>query len=122
MPTILCIDDEPTQLLMLRLALTRAGHQVIQASDGPEGIELACEEQPALVIIDLMMPQMDGATAVGRIKNNEVTAHIPVLVVSNYVTGDQGRRALENGADELISKNLSLTDIIERVDFYTRGR
>jgi CheY-like chemotaxis protein len=122
MPTILCIDDEPTQLLMLRLALTRAGHQVIQASDGPEGIELACEEQPALVIIDLMMPQMDGATAVGRIKNNEVTAHIPVLVVSNYVTGDQGRRALENGADELISKNLSLTDIIERVNFYTRGR
>jgi CheY-like chemotaxis protein len=122
MPTILCIDDEPTQLLMLRLALTRAGHQVIQASDGPEGIELACEEQPALVIIDLMMPQMDGATAVGRIKNNEATAHIPVLVVSNYVTGDQGRRALENGADELISKNLSLTHVIERVNFYTDHR
>jgi CheY-like chemotaxis protein len=122
MPTILCIDDEPTQLLMLRLALTRAGHQVIQASDGPEGLELACEEQPSLVLMDLMMPEMDGATAVGRIKNDERTAHIPVLVLSNYVTGDQGRRALENGAEELISKNESMNEVIKRVNHYVLGR
>lgn len=122
MPTILCIDDEPTQLLLLRLALTRAGHQVIQALDGTTGVEMAQEEQPALVIVDLMMPEMDGASLVERIKSDEATANIPVLVLSAYVSGDQARRALQNGAEELISKNVSLSDIIDKVNLYILGR
>ena len=56
MKTILCIDDEPTQLMLLRLALTRAGFQVLEADDGQTGIEMTAEHQPALVIMDLMMP------------------------------------------------------------------
>lgn len=122
MPTILCIDDEPTQLLLLRLALTRAGHQVIQALDGTTGVEMAQEEQPALVIVDLMMPEMDGASLVERIKSDEATANIPVLVLSAYVSGDQARRALQNGAEELISKTVSLSDIIDKVNLYILGR
>ena len=122
MPTILCVDDEPTQLMLLRLALTRAGHQVLEASDGNMGIEMAHEHLPALVIMDLMMPGMDGATAVERIRNNEITADIPVLVLSAYVNGDQARRALESGAEELISKSLNLSDLIEKVNGYTLGQ
>ena len=122
MPTILCVDDEPTQLMLLRLALTRAGHQVLEASDGHMGIQMAHEHLPALVIMDLMMPGMDGATAVERIRNNEITAHIPVLVLSAYVNVDQARRALESGTEELISKSLNLSDLIEKVNGYTLGQ
>lgn len=119
MATILCVDDEPTQLMLLRLALTRAGHEVLEASNGQEGIEMAVEHQPALIIMDLMMPGIDGATAITKIKQNNVTKSIPILVLSAYVKGDQAKRAIEAGAEELISKSLILTDLIDKVNSYT---
>jgi CheY-like chemotaxis protein len=115
MTTILCVDDEPTQLMLLRLALTRAGYKVLEAPDGQKGVEMAIEHQPTLVIMDLMMPGMDGATAIWHIKQNKRTQHIPVLVLSAYIKGDQAKRALDAGAEELISKSLILTDLIEKV-------
>jgi CheY-like chemotaxis protein len=122
MSTILCVDDEPTQLMLLRLALTRAGHQVLEASDGQMGIDMAREHLPALIIMDLMMPGMDGATAIEHIKNDESTASIPILVLSAYIRGDQAKRAIDSGADELISKSLILTDLIDKVNNYTTGQ
>ncbi len=122
MKTILCVDDEPTQLMLLRLALTRAGFQVLEAPDGQKGIELAIKHEPALVIMDLMMPVMDGATAIKHIKQNPSTRHIPILVLSAYTRGDQAQRALEAGAAELISKSLILTELIEKVKGYLQKR
>jgi two-component system cell cycle response regulator DivK len=119
MKTILCVDDEPTQLMLLRLALTRAGFNVLEAPDGQTGVEMAAEHQPTLVIMDLMMPGMDGATAIWHLKQNPATKHIPILVLSAYVKGDQAKRAMEAGAAELLSKSLILTDLIEKVKSYT---
>jgi two-component system response regulator RpaA len=118
METILCVDDEPTQLMLLRLALTRAGYQVLEASDGQKGIAMAIEHQPALVIMDLMMPVMDGATAIWHIKQNQTSKHIPILVLSAYTRGDQAQRAIDAGAAELISKSLILTELIDKVKSY----
>ncbi|MCG3208979.1 MAG: Transcriptional regulatory protein KdpE [Anaerolineae bacterium] len=118
MATILCVDDEPTQLMLLRLALTRAGHQVLEAADGQKGIQMAIEHKPAVIIMDLMMPGIDGATAIERIKANNTTKSIPILVLSAYIKGDQAKRALDAGAEELISKSLILTDLIDRVNNY----
>ena len=120
MKTILCVDDEPTQLMLLRLALTRAGFQVLEASDGQTGVEMTAEHQPALVIMDLMMPGMDGATAIWHLKQNQATKNIPVLVLSAYIKGDQAKRAMEAGAAELVSKSLILTDLIEKVKSFTQ--
>ena len=119
MATILCVDDEPTQLMLLRLALTRAGYQVLEASDGKTGVAMAIEHLPSLIIMDLMMPGMDGATAIEYIKQNGATSEIPILVLSAYIRGEQAKRALDNGAKELISKSLILTDLIDKVNFYT---
>jgi CheY-like chemotaxis protein len=118
MKTILCVDDEPTQLMLLRLALTRAGFKVLEAGDGQQGIELAVQNQPALILMDLMMPGMDGATAIWHLKQNPATKNIPILVLSAYIRGDQAKRALEAGAAELVSKSLILTDLIEKVQSY----
>ncbi len=118
MLTVLCVDDEPTQLMLLRLALTRAGYQVLEAADGQKGIEMAIQHQPALIIMDLMMPVMDGATAIWHIKQNQLTKHIPILVLSAYTRGDQAQRALEAGATELISKSLILTELIDKVNVH----
>jgi two-component system phosphate regulon response regulator PhoB len=118
MQTILCVDDEPTQLMLLRLALIRAGYRVLEASNGQKGVELAVEHKPALIIMDLMMPVMDGATAIWHLKKNETTKDIPILVLSAYTKGDQAKRALEIGAAELVSKSLILTDLIDKVKDY----
>jgi CheY-like chemotaxis protein len=115
METILCVDDEPTQLMLLRLALTRAGYRVLEAADGQKGVEMAIEHKPALVIMDLMMPVMDGATAIWHIKQDPSTKHIPILVLSAYTRGDQAKRALDAGAKELVSKSLILTELIDKV-------
>ncbi|MCB0193620.1 MAG: response regulator [Anaerolineae bacterium] len=119
MTKILCVDDEPTQLMLLRLALSRAGFEVLEANNGQLGIDMAAEHQPQLVIMDLMMPGMDGATAIGHIKRNQTTQHIPILVLSAYIKGDQAKRALDAGAEELISKSLILTDLIDKVKSHT---
>jgi CheY-like chemotaxis protein len=118
MDTILCVDDEPTQLMLLRLALVRAGYRVLEAANGQKGVEMAVEHKPALIIMDLMMPIMDGATAIWHLKQNDTTKHIPILVLSAYTKGDQAKRAIDVGAAELISKSLILTDLIERVKTY----
>lgn len=119
MKTILCVDDEPTQLMLLRLALTRAGYHILESQSGQKGIEMAVGQQPALILMDLMMPGMDGATAIWHLKQNPSTKHIPILVLSAYIRGDQAKRALEAGAAELVSKSLILTDLIEKVKSYT---
>ena len=118
MATVLCVDDAPTQLMLLRLALTRAGYQVLEASDGQLGVEMAAEHQPAVIIMDLMMPVMDGATAVWHIKQNESTSQIPIILLSAYIKGDQAKRAMDAGAEELISKSLILTELIDKVKSY----
>lgn len=119
MKTILCVDDEPTQLTLLRLALSRVGYNILEAADGQTGVQLAIEHQPNLIIMDLMMPGMDGATAIWHLKQNAATQHIPILVLSAYIRGDQAKRALDAGAAELVSKSLILTDLIEKVKSYT---
>nr|BAL58026.1 twitching motility two-component system response regulator PilH [uncultured Chloroflexota bacterium] len=118
MQTILVVDDEPAQLMLLNLALSRAGFRVLEAPDGQKGVELAIEHQPSLIIMDLMMPVMDGATAIWHIKQNEATRHIPIIVLSAYTKGDQAKRALEAGAAELVSKSLILTGLVEKVKSY----
>lgn len=118
METILCVDDDPTQLMLLRLALTRAGFQVLEAADGQEGVELAIKHKPSLIIMDLMMPVMDGSVAVQRIKQNESTKNIPILILSAYARGEQAKRALDAGADEMISKTFILTDLVEKIKRY----
>jgi CheY-like chemotaxis protein len=66
--------------------------------------------------MDLMMPIMDGATAVEELKKNEATQHIPVLVLSAFISGDQAQRAKKAGAIELISKNEIMTSLLDKVN------
>ncbi len=118
MKTILCVDDDPTQLMLLRLALTRANYKVLEAVNGQEGVDLALKHQPDLIIMDLMMPIMDGAVAVQHIKQNAKTKDTPVLILSAYARGEQAKRALEAGAAEMISKTFILTDLVDKIKGY----
>jgi two-component system, OmpR family, response regulator VicR len=79
---ILCIEDEPEMIDLIRLILGRRGFKVSGAAGGREGLQAIREELPDLVLLDLMMPDMDGWEVYQQMKSDELTRHIPVIVVT----------------------------------------
>lgn len=82
MACILIVDDSPTELFRFRDILTRHGYDVIEASNGEDGVKLAQEKHPDLVLMDIVMPGMNGFQATRQITRGESTQHIPVVIVS----------------------------------------
>jgi len=79
---VVCIEDEPEMIDLVRLILGRKGFEVIGANGGVEGLEAVRREKPDLVLLDLMMPDMDGWEVYQQIKADEALRHIPVVVVT----------------------------------------
>jgi DNA-binding response OmpR family regulator len=79
---VVCIEDEPEMIDLVRLILGRKGFEVIGANGGVEGLETVRREKPDLVLLDLMMPDMDGWEVYQQIKADEALRHIPVVVVT----------------------------------------
>ncbi len=80
--TILIIDDEKHIVHVVSLKLRNAGYEVISAGDGEEGYEMACDQQPDLIITDHQMPYMTGLEMCHELKKNEETSHIPILMLT----------------------------------------
>jgi CheY-like chemotaxis protein len=97
MPRILVVDDEPDQRFLLRRIFERAGHEVIDASNGAAALQAARDSPPDLVVTDVMMPIMDGAELIRRLRDDPVTAEIPILAAS-------GDTHLAGAADVTIPK------------------
>lgn len=79
---ILCIDDEPDMIDLIRLILQRKGYEILGATSGPEALALLEREAVDLILLDLMMPEMDGWELYQRLRSNDSTASIPVIVVT----------------------------------------
>ncbi len=82
MARILVIDDEPDTMRILEAKLTDAGHQVLQAADGPNGIQKARDASPDMILLDVMMPEMDGLSVLKKLKFDAATEKIPVVVIT----------------------------------------
>ncbi len=112
---ILVVDDEIDILTLLGYNLEKAGFKVISASDGPEAIESAEREKPNLIILDIMLPSMEGTEVCKVLKRDERTSHIPVIMLT--AKGEEIDRivGLELGADDYITKPFSPRELILRV-------
>ena len=114
-PRILIVDDEPDLLSVLRFGLEVDGFDVIEASDGEQGLSLAREHGPDLIVLDLMLPRMDGYKVCRALKFDERYRRIPVFILSAR-SGDADRRlALELGADEYLTKPYDMRDLVGRI-------
>jgi DNA-binding response OmpR family regulator len=111
-PLILIVDDEPLVLELERRTLNSGGFDVAEARNGQEAVDAVSKLQPALVIMDLMMPVMDGFTACQKIRQN---TNVPIVFVTALGGHKDLARGLELGADDYVVKPFSPRELIARV-------
>src|SRR5712671_4004628 len=112
---ILVVDDEADLVSVLRIGLEVEGFEVIEASDGEEGLRMARECKPALVLLDLMLPRLDGYKVCRSLKFDERYRATPILILSAR-SGEQDRRlAHDMGADGFITKPYEMKDLVAKV-------
>ena len=112
---VLVVDDVATNRLLLRAKLSSAYYDVVVAENGAQALELARSEQPDMVMLDVMMPDMDGFAVCAALKASEDTAHIPVIMVTALDTPEERIRGLEAGADDFLSKPFNDLALFARV-------
>ena len=118
MARVLVIDDEPDVLLLCRVNLEHAGHEVLEAPDAERGLELAREQRPDIIVLDLMLPRRDGYDVLRELESDEHMKEVPVLVLTAKARWEDQVRGWQAGACEYITKPFSpvaLTEVLERV-------
>jgi len=112
---VLAVDDEPDILRLVEVKLKKAGFEVSTARDGEEGLQKAISEKPDIVLMDGMMPKLDGFAATRRIKTEISPAPIVLMLTAKSQAAD-ATHALEAGADDYIVKPFAPRDLIERIN------
>jgi CheY-like chemotaxis protein len=112
---VLYVEDNDDNIYMLERRLKRAGFDVVIARDGAQGVAMALAEQPALILMDMGLPVLDGAEATRRIKAAPETMHIPVIALtSNAMTGDK-EKALAAGCDDFDTKPVDMARLLGKI-------
>lgn len=110
--TILVVDDEKMIRNLLNINLTKEGYNVIEATDGLEAVEMATEKKPDLILLDIMIPKLDGLSVCKRIKN---IMNVPILMVTAKDGEVDKILGLELGADDYVTKPFSIRELIARI-------
>jgi len=113
---ILVVEDTPENMDLLCLILEQAGHLVFKAYDGIQGVEVAFQEQPDLVLLDLALPGKDGFTVAKELKSDIITRSIPIIAISAHSLPEFKEKALEAGCEAFISKPFSLSALNKEVN------
>ncbi len=115
--SVICIEDEPNMIDLIRLILGRKGFTVTGATGGREGLELVAKSLPDVVLLDLMMPDMDGWEVYQKLKANEATRDIPVIVVTAKAQSIDKVLGLHIAkVDDYITKPFGPQDLIESIE------
>jgi len=121
--TILTIDDEEAIREIITKVLETGRYRVLEAPNGPEGIRIAQSESVDLILLDVMMPGMDGVEVVGKLKSDEQTRQIPVIMLSGGARASSQKVAgLDAGADEYLTKPIAAVELLARVRALLRMR
>jgi len=122
MATILVVDDEPENLELLEGVLAPAGHTIRTAGGGREALQAVEADPPDLILLDLMMPSVDGFEVCEMLRANPRTAHIPIIIVTALAQLGVKERALTLGADDYLTKPIQPADVLARVEAMLRVR
>jgi len=115
-PVVLVVEDDPTILQLLEVNFEMEGFVVLTAEDGEQGLAVAREALPDVVVSDVMMPKVSGLELVAALKADSATKRIPVILLSAKAQGSDVRTGLEAGADDYVTKPFEPLDLVDRVN------
>ena len=114
--SVLIVEDEGAMQRALKNKLEKAGYQVFLANDGTEALEQMKQHKPSLMLLDLIMPKLDGISVLREVKGNDDLKNIPVIILTNLSSGDKVAEAMQLGTfDFLVKANYSLDDVLAKV-------
>ena len=114
-PTILVADDEPDVLELLAYRLSHSGYQVLGAHDGEEALRLAVDHPPDLAVLDVMMPKLDGYELTRRLRAEEQTRQVPVILLTARAQEADVATGFAAGADDYLRKPFNPDELVARV-------
>jgi len=118
MKKILVVDDNDTNLYLIRFILQKGGHEVIEARDGLEGVKLALDEKPDLVIMDIQLPGIDGHEATRRIRGKESEQDLPIIALTSFAMPVDKEMAIAAGCNSYLTKPIDVQTFIAEVNRY----
>lgn len=121
MPTkkILLVDDSPTSRLMHRTLISqRTGHEVVCAQDGVEALKMVASESPDLILMDVMMPAMDGLEVCRRLRGDERTRGVPVILLTFKTDADSVKLGFDCGCNEYLKKPVEESQLLQALNRY----
>ncbi len=118
MKRILVVEDNEDNMRLVSFILKKHGHEVIEARDGAEGIALAVQEKPDLVIMDIQLPDMDGLEATKRIRASEADGELPIIALTSYAMPGDREKALAAGCNGYITKPIDVETFIAEIEKY----
>ncbi|MFC4761557.1 twitching motility two-component system response regulator PilH [Dyella sp. OK004] len=113
MARILIVDDSPSQLLGIKRIVEKLGHETLTAEDGAAGVEVAKRELPDLILMDVVMPNLNGFQATRTISKDPATAHIPVILVTTKDQETDKVWGLRQGAKAYVTKPIKEEELVE---------
>ena len=115
--SILIVEDDISLRIVLKEKFKNSGFEVFEAVDGVEGLKLSLEKQPDMILLDIIMPNMDGITMLKRLRVDERGRDLPVIILSNLNDAESTSKAMEGGAfDYLVKTDWKLDDLIKKVN------
>ena len=108
---LLVVEDFEDSRFMLRRLLEIAGYSVLEASDGEQAVELAVQKRPALILMDLSLPKLDGLAATRKIRRHQTMGKVPIVAVSAHDAPESRIEALEAGCDEYVTKPIDFDNL-----------
>jgi len=123
MKTILIVEDNEKNMKLVRDILRHNGHATIEATTGGDGVRLASEKKPDLILMDIQLPDIDGIEALNRIRKDASLDAVAVIAVSASVMPDDQQKIVTSGFDAFVTKPINLKQFLETVKrFLTQGR
>lgn len=121
MARILIVDDSPSQLLGIRRIVEKLGHEAFSAEDGAAGVEVAKQELPDLILMDVVMPNLNGFQATRTISKNPETAHIPIILVTTKDQETDKVWGMRQGAKAYVTKPIKEEDLVKTLNEFLPG-
>ncbi|GMR07277.1 MAG: twitching motility response regulator PilH [Gammaproteobacteria bacterium] len=116
MPRVLIVDDSPTEIHVLKTMLEKHGFEIISAESGEDGIALAKSDKPDAILMDVVMPGLNGFQATRQLTNDPDTANIPVIIVTTKNQETDRAWGLRQGARDYLTKPVAETDLVTKIN------